>query len=136
MGTRADFYMLGMDGDEEILTWLGSIPYDGYPDGSPIRIIQATTQEKYIELIGEFSIENPEFISPSDGWNWPWEDSNTTDYAYCYLHGKVWANYFGHGWFLATAEPPDFPDFPKMPVQKQINSKSGIMIISVKKDQE
>lgn len=128
--------MVGLGGDSENLIWLGSIPFDGYPDGQPRSIIRATTKEEYLELIGEFSKEHPHFITPSDGWNWPWEDSNTTDYAYCYFRGKVWANCFGRGWFLATAEPPDFPEFPKMSVQKQINSKSGIMIISINKGEK
>lgn len=35
---------------------------------------------------------------PKDGWPWPWEDSNTTDYAYAFDAGYSWINVFGHGW--------------------------------------
>jgi hypothetical protein len=35
---------------------------------------------------------------PEVGWPWPWEDSNTTDYAYAWDEGRVWITYFGHGW--------------------------------------
>ena len=44
---------------------------------------------------------------PEDGWPWPWDTSSTTDYAYAFDDGKVYASCFGGSWFVATEECPD-----------------------------
>lgn len=84
MGTRADFYV-GTGQDAE---WIGSISYDGYPDGSPADAIEATNEASYRAAV-EVLLADPEVLStrPSDGWPWPWHNSHTSDYAYTWLDG-------------------------------------------------
>lgn len=43
MGTRADFYV--RKGGE--MEWLGSIPWDGYPDGIAEEILRAQSEKDY-----------------------------------------------------------------------------------------
>ena len=41
MGTRADFYI----GRGATAEWIGSIAWDGYPDGIPAPILEATDDD-------------------------------------------------------------------------------------------
>lgn len=95
MGTRADFYV-GTGPDAE---WLGSITYDGYPDGNPAPIFKAKSLRSYRSAV-EKILADPEIRStrPAEGWPWPWEDSRTTDYAYTWVDGKVKLSGFGERW--------------------------------------
>lgn len=84
MGTRADFYV----GTGKEAEWLGSIAWDGYPDGNPAWALEATTEGQYRERVEE--LMNIHEITPtraSEGWPWPWEDSHTTAYAYTWSDG-------------------------------------------------
>jgi hypothetical protein len=40
MGTRADFY-IAIEGETPHLEWLGSIAFDGYPEGIPPSVWRA-----------------------------------------------------------------------------------------------
>jgi hypothetical protein len=114
MGTRADFYV----GRGESAEWLGSIAWDGYPDG----------------------------IDPEMGWPWPWDDSGTTDYAYAFEDGAVYASSFGHAWFRPNPDAPDFGEpewdehgndlgsdatFPNMAERKAVTlgPRSGVIVV-------
>ena len=95
MGTRADFYV----GRGEDAEWLGSIAYDGYPEGHPSQLDgnaseEAHYREDVVELLG--SVDHASL--PDRGWPWPWEDSATTDYAYAWEDGRVWISNFGQSW--------------------------------------
>jgi hypothetical protein len=92
MGTRADFYV-GKGSDAE---WIGSIAWDGYPEGIAPRIFTAKTEKTYRKRVEAF-FENDrnDVTRPKDGWPWPWEDSCTTDYAYTFHKGKVYVSSFG-----------------------------------------
>ena len=94
MGTRADFYV-GIDENAE---WLGSIAWDGYPDGIPDGILLATTKKVFKKEVLSFLKDREDSTLPEEGWPWPWDDSNTTDYAYGIYRGEVLSNAFGHGW--------------------------------------
>ena len=131
MGTRADFYV-GRGKDAE---WLGSFAWDGYPDGVDKDILEATDEKDYrTKVVGMFT-ERDDGTLPEHGWPWPWNDSNTTDYAYAFDDGKVWACPFGHGWFDPLKEQPDDVSgdvvFPDMTEKKNLTlgRRSGLLVI-------
>lgn len=74
MGTRADFYVgRGVDAQ-----WLGSIAYDGYPDGTPELAIVAVTEEAFrakVEhvLSTEESAKSAVFPNMKDRQNVAWD---------------------------------------------------------------
>jgi hypothetical protein len=49
-------------------------------------------------------------ILPADGWPWPWENSQTTDFAYAFDGGKVWVSCFGSEWADASNVPEEWPN--------------------------
>ena len=139
MGTRADFYV-GRGKDAE---WLGSIAWDGYPDGIWESVKTATDDVSYRISVKAFLKDRDDATFIEDGWPWPWVDSNTTDYAYAFDKGRVWASPFGHPWFLATDVVPDEDenpqywqtkglDFPNMEEIQNVSfgNRSGLIVIS------
>lgn len=71
-----------------------------------------------------------------DGWPWPWEDSSTTDYAYAFDGGRVYASRFGSAWFRADEPEPDEPErdvaaFPDMSAVRNVafGARSGAIFI-------
>jgi hypothetical protein len=160
MGTRADFYV-GRGVDAE---WIGSIAWDGYPPGiTPLseemvrayrggpmthksiewpkgaHLFDATTEAEYRERVERFFQYRDDVTRPADGWPWPWEDSRTTDYAYAFDGGKVWASCFGYEWFDPTQPEPElgdegekvavFPQFTKDRMAQPGTHRSGIGVI-------
>jgi hypothetical protein len=133
MGTRADFYIGRGPGAE----WLGSVAWDAYPSGLPSELLAATSEDEFRARVAELASRD-DWTSPSDGWPWPWNDSHTTDYAYAFDGGAVWAASFGHGWFPATGDEPDedseadlppcvFPDMTAIQ-SVTLGKRSGVMI--------
>jgi hypothetical protein len=129
MGTRADFYV----GRGEKAEWLGSIAWDGYTvEGG---LLDSKTETEFRTKLEEFSKTRRDWTSPQDGWPWPWEDSRTTDYAYAFDGGKVWASRFGREWHDPLKEMPEnlpesavFPDMKK--VQKvTFGPRSGVIVV-------
>ena len=84
MGTRADFYV-------NQSSWLGSIGFDGYPDGINDVIFEATSEESFRSEVHDFLKNRQDATFPEDNWPWPWTDSKTTDFAYSFdtKTGKV-----------------------------------------------
>lgn len=140
MGTRADFYI----GIDEKAEWLGSIAYDGYPDGIPESIVRRRAEKAYRKAIASILREYHHATYPEQGWPWPWTDSCTTDYAYALHDGRVFINCFGYGWQTLTqhkghwqgdvwtegeyAYPSRFPEFePTL----TIGSRSGVLMFSI-----
>lgn len=131
MGTRADFYV----GRGPKAEWLGSIAWDGYPKGIPKPLRRAKTEEEFrMEVAKELS-KREDATFPEMGWPWPWDDSKTTDYAYAFDEGRVWASCFGGKWFNPMRKQPNSEEqvavFPNMSSIKRTNfgKRSGIMII-------
>lgn len=129
MGTRADFYVGGPD----TLLWLGSIAYDGYPKGLAPELIGATDEQAYRAAVARQAADD-DFTSPEQGWPWPWKDSQTTDYAYTFTAGAVYACTFGRGWWLATEPEPEgltLRTFPDMTDITNIawGKRSGLIIL-------
>lgn len=141
MGTRADFYV-GRGVDAE---WLGSIAWDGYPDGIPEQLRRETDADIFLVAVRDFLTERDDGTTPDMGWPWPWEDSGTTDYAYALDGGRVWASCFGSPWFPADEpQPEDLDDeapkvsFPDMTRQQAVTfgKRSGLMVIGLPENGE
>ena len=137
MGTRADFYM----GQGKKATWLGSIAWDGYPDGIPDSIKRAPTQAEYHSAVAEFLESRNDASLFQDSWPWPWKDSRTTDYAYTFSTktNQVMASYFGYSWFPAiggkqvdSGRRVAFPDMTERQ-NVQWGAKSGLLVFTGEK---
>lgn len=136
MGTRADFYV----GQGETATWIGSIAWDGYPDGINKTLLKAKTEEKFREEFAKFIGIREDATLPEKGWPWPWDNSQTTNYAYALFDGKVWASSFGHQWFDPLKEEPEDQggkevQFPDMSSKKNVahGERSGLLGFTAKK---
>jgi hypothetical protein len=77
------------------------------------------------------------------GWPWPWEDSQTTDYAYAFDEGRVWACCFGYAWWPIDEEEPELDDgqaktaeFPDMTERGNVavagSTRSGVMVFRIR----
>ena len=129
MGTRADYYI----GKGESAEWLGSTALDGYPDGKPVGIVAAKTEEEFRSAVAALSGES-DWSGPSDGWPWPWDDSCTTDFAYGWSDGAVWVARFGRPWAGGDDYDDNAPEmpFPDMSKRKNVqlgNKRSGMLLI-------
>lgn len=138
MGTRADFY-IGRGKDAE---WIGSLALDGYPSGMPSGLLSATTEDLFRVAVTEH-LATDDCGTPTDlGWPWPWDDSGTTDYAYAFDGGVVYACCFGSPWWPANGEEPDHDElresgkpnavFPDMSAHKNITfgKRSGLIVVT------
>jgi len=138
MGTRADFYV----GRGEQAEWLGSIAWDGYPEGIDKQLLNCTGEAAYRHAVADFLSKRRDKSLPDDGWPWPWETSHTTDYAYAFDGEKVHASCFGSNWFDPASGARDENDdrvvsdvvavFPNMKDRKRrplFGAHSGVMVI-------
>lgn len=131
MGTRADFYI----GRGENAEWLGSIAYDGYPDGPRATAVLCATNEASFRDRVTAAITHDDGTKPEDGWPWPWDTSHTTDYAYAFDDGTVYISCFGWAWYTVGEKQPDNNDkstiFPNMKDRKNVTfgPRSGVLIL-------
>jgi hypothetical protein len=93
MGTGADFYI----GRGKNAEWIGSIFCDGYPEGIQSELFLARNEREFRLEVELLLKERENSRKPNKGWPWPWNDSLTTDYSYCW-DGKVLITCFGYGW--------------------------------------
>lgn len=143
MGTRADFYI----GRGPKAEWLGSTAWDGYPSGfagkdgnvktSPI--FSAEGEDTYRVAVMTELAGREDATLPAQGWPWPWGTSHTTDYAYAFDGGRVWASCYGHAWFDPTEDEPEHDDdkpteFPNMKERANVTfgKRSGVIILGAK----
>lgn len=137
MGTRADFYVAKSG---TALEWLGSIAFDGMEislmvgekDAGPES---ATSEEDFRRKVENFLDLRDDATRPEQGWPWPWNDSNMTDYAYVWTreHGLT-GRRFGGDTFLV----PDrdrrvdatyvFPDMTEVQ-NVTLGERSGVIIM-------
>jgi hypothetical protein len=134
VGTRADFYV-GRGTEAE---WLGSIAWDGYPDGLPEDLRACSNEEDWRGAIAGFLAGREDGTLPEHGWPWPWNDSRTTDFAYAFDGGQVWVSGFGRSWRVDdgthSGEDDDLPKdavFPDMSQRKSVTlgPRSGLIVI-------
>lgn len=108
MGTRADFYV----GRGESAEWIGSIALDGYPTGVARPVLASASEKQFRFDVAELLRNCTHGTTPDQGWPWPWNDSRTTDYAYAFDDGQVFASAFGRKWFpVAAGEPGEDSDY-------------------------
>jgi hypothetical protein len=131
MGTRADFYV----GRGATAEWIGSIAWDGDPEGPPKPTLVAKSAEEFRKLVHAV-IEKAGGRFPEDGWPWPWKDSRTTDYSYAFDDGKVWACRYGYVWFdPCEGEPEDEYEngktcvFPDMSAKERVTDGGFIIVL-------
>lgn len=128
MGTRADFYI----GRGPKAEWIGSIAYDGYPDGLEPELLRATNAKTFRKHV-TVRLKEDDGTTPDMGWPWPWDDSHTSDYAYAYDKGHVWVTTSDDTWRRAD-QTPDPVEFPNMASKRKDgapagSTRSGIMVI-------
>ena len=133
MGTRADFYV----GRGEDAEWLGSIAFDGYPQGAAAEtLLTATSEDDFRTTVADLLARREDATTPEQGWPWPWTNSRTTDYAYAWDGGRLHASCFGSHWFNPRdKEPPEgtcsktvFPDMSKRQ-NVTMGPRSGIILV-------
>lgn len=131
MGTRADFYV-GTGKDAE---WIGSVAYDGYQWGERIEkddhndITAAKTEQAFREAVKSELNQRHDSTHPENGWPWPWENSMTTDCAYCFDSDGIKAFRWGKPWD-SDAPAPQWPDFSNQePSAKAGSTQSGIILV-------
>lgn len=137
MGTRADFYV-GRGASAE---WLGSVAFDGYPDGIEGAVLGAKGEGEFREAVAKFLASKSHATLPEMGWPWPWNDSRMTDYAYAFADGAVLASGFGSAWFDPKIKRDDDDDdddysaegaiFPDMSARKSVTygQRSGLIVV-------
>ena len=129
MGTRADFYV----GTGLTAEWLGSIAYDGYPGDKTNGVRVCVTQTAFRAAVAKLAAED-DFTSPEMGWPWPWENSQMTDYAYCFDTDHVAVFCFGRP--CTEDEDSDLPKapFPDMTERQKVTlgPRSGLIVIQRK----
>lgn len=148
MGTRADFYV----GRGQNATWLGSIAWDGYPEGitpvgnewpGGVSLFDATTEGEFRARLALLFDGRKDVTLPAQGWPWPWKDSRTTDYAYAFHDGKVIAWCFGKPFDIEKRQDANDEDwdppkdtFPNMEEDSNVSlggPRSGLIVITSEK---
>lgn len=103
MGTRADFYI----GKGKEAKWVGSIAWDGYPEGIDREILSSKTEEEYMSTVSSFLSNREDATLPEQGWPWPWTNSLTTDFSYWFFNDMVYASCFGRALYDPLAPLPE-----------------------------
>ena len=131
MGTRADFYI----GKGKNAEWIGSVAWDGYQWGERIEsndndeITAATTDQEYREAVTNVVEGRDDGTTAEMGWPWPWDNSCTTDCAYCFVDGKVEAFSWGCDWSDESMRP-EWPDMSTQNSAEAGSDRSGIILFS------
>lgn len=138
MGTRADFYVGRGEGAE----WIGSISYNGWPSSFIGTIGDAKTEEEYRNGVAAILADWHDIATlPEDGWPWPWETSETTDYAYSFDDGQALTTNSYAEWatldvyvrseevWLSEDLKTRITDWPVM--ERNRRSTKGIMLLGV-----
>lgn len=130
MGTRADFYV----GKGKNAEWIGSVAWDGYEWGErianndPDAITGAKTENEYREAVAVLLETREDGTKPDAGWPWPWDDSCTTDCAYCFTENGVEAFSWGYTW--DSGKRQEWPNFAGTDGSAKAGSDcSGIILV-------
>lgn len=124
MGTRADFYLRsGKQLKKE--DWLGSIAWDGYPEGMPDALLKAKSKKEFLKELAIFFRDRDDVTRPDEGWPWPWETSATTDYTYIFseISKKVTYRCFD--------KKTRLPDMTSLKNVQRGSQKSGVIVVEL-----
>jgi hypothetical protein len=142
MGTRASFF-IGDPQDIENREWLGCIAFDGFPEDDCAVLSQATSPERFAELVSTLAARD-DFCDPAKhGFPFPWtDDLFLTDYTYAYFDGEARLTSGDQGWITFSdyadeakqevyyAAPESLPGDTPAPTQWDRSAPDSIMIIS------
>lgn len=120
--------------------WLGSVAFDGYDvaehqEGIAATLRESKTREEFLKnLEMYFAAHGDDATLPDQGWPWPWNNSHTTDLAYCFVEDRVkpfsWGRPFVYG---DDSDLEDVPtaEFPNMSDRQNVTfgSRSGILVL-------
>jgi len=129
-------------GRGEAMEWLGSVAFDGYPDGIDKQVLGCESPEAFRHAVAAFLASREDKTLPEQGWPWPWKTSSTTDFAYAFDEGAVHASGFGGPWFDPQRERFDgddvgkkavFPDMSRAKQREKFGPHSGITVMGVPK---
>lgn len=152
MGTRADFYIRKREDEKTIMEYLGSVAFDGYPEGfsnqAGITALTSHNEAEFKAAVLEILNSRDDASLPEKhGWPWPWNDSLLTDFAYVFDGGDVHGFCFGRPFDLQKRLSDGDSDndleeeetdkiggyFPDMAGIKNVDyeRRSGLIVISV-----
>lgn len=129
MGTRAAFF-IGDARDLENREFLGTVAWDGYPDGDCSTLAKATSPEEFKQLLKELDAarakdsNGSDFAGPEGGFPSPWtDDLFLTDFVYCFFNEATHFSCFGRDWVKLGEER--YHDKPKDPSFKNVAAPGG-----------
>jgi hypothetical protein len=104
MGTRAQFF-IGDPRDTEAREWLGTIAWDGYPDGDCGALAKASSEVGFRALVEHLKANRDDFCDRAQhGFPFPWRDDLfLTDFTYALFDGAVQMTCYHRG-FVPLAE--------------------------------
>lgn len=145
MGTRAQFF-IGNPMDLEGREWLGTIAWDGYPDGDCAMLAKASSDVGFRALVNHLRESRDDFCDPaSHSFPFPWKGNLfLTDCTYALFDGKVHVTWFDQGFvpladYLASEElqdkyheqPKELPSDVPAPATKGPPGPDSIILVSV-----
>lgn len=104
MGTRAQFFV-GHPSDLKNRAWLGTIAFDGYPDGDCGVLVDATSEDEFRAAVVKLASERDDFCDPAKrSFPFPWKnDLYLTDCTYAWFDDAVQYTSYDRGFIpLAT----------------------------------
>lgn len=104
MGTRAQFF-IGNPQDLENREWLGTIAWDGYPEGECGSLVKASSEVGFRALVAHMRDTRDDFCDPARrSFPFPWQDDLfLTDWTYALFDGAVQATCYHRG-FVPLAD--------------------------------
>ncbi|HET6610148.1 MAG TPA: hypothetical protein VFG62_26020 [Rhodopila sp.] len=95
MGTRAQFF-IGDPQDIQGRVWLGTVGWDGYPDGDMAPLADCSTEQRFREVLNDIVSKRRDYCDPNtNDFPFPWKDDLfLTDCTYAFRDGAVYFNYF------------------------------------------
>ena len=99
MGTRTQFFT-GDPQDLEGRKWLGTLAWDGYPDGDCGVLAAAGTEEEFLAAVAGIKAARRDFCDPAKhGFPFPWTDNLfLTDFTYAFFGGRTQVTNYARGW--------------------------------------
>ena len=106
------------------------------------ELLSCTAEGKWRAEVSQMLDQRNDATTPIMGWPWPWDNSRTTDYAYAFDEGKVWAASFGTCWFDPLQPEPELSNikqwcvFPDMSSIKNVamDKRSGLLFLRIPKE--